>query len=236
MKSYLFLILFIILSLDACSNKENDEINSFIVNPNQHLIKFYWKNSKGEILLNLFNLKKEIETAGDTLLFAMNGGMYHPNYAPVGLYIENGIVIHPLNTDTGTGNFYMQPNGVFYLDKQNQAHICVTQKFKSDNAVLYATQSGPMLVLDGAINSVFSKISNNLNIRNGVGILPDNRVIFAISKNEISFYDFANYFKSMGCKQALYLDGKVSKAYIQGGSEPGTSDKLGVLIGVTKKH
>jgi uncharacterized protein YigE (DUF2233 family) len=90
-----------------------------------------------------------------------------------------------------------------------------------------------MLVIDGKIHAAFTKGSSNVNIRNGVGILPDNKIIFAMSKKEISFYDFANYFKSMGCKNALYLDGFVSRTYLPEQSWIQTDGNFGVMIGVT---
>jgi uncharacterized protein YigE (DUF2233 family) len=32
-------------------------------------------------------------------------------------------------------------------------------------------------------------------------------LVFAISMNKVSFYDFARYFKEQGCSNALFLDG-----------------------------
>ncbi len=92
---------------------------------------------------------------------------------------------------------------------------------------------GPMLVVDGKIHDAFKAGSMNLNIRNGVGILPDNRIIFAMSKTEINFYAFANYFKSMGCKNALYLDGLVSRIYLPEQDWIQIDGNFGVIIGVT---
>jgi uncharacterized protein YigE (DUF2233 family) len=43
----------------------------------------------------------------------MNVGMYHADYAPVGLYIEAAQQQQKLNTvKQAYGNFYLQPNGV----------------------------------------------------------------------------------------------------------------------------
>ena len=100
----------------------------------------------------------------------------------------------------------------------------------NDNEV---SQSGPMLVIDGQIHPAFKEGSTNLNIRNGVGILPGNKVIFAMSKTEIKFYDFANYFKTTGCKNALYLDGLVSRTYLPSKDWIQTDGNFGVIIAVT---
>jgi uncharacterized protein YigE (DUF2233 family) len=74
-----------------------------------------------------------------------------------------------------------------------------------------------------------------LYIRNGVGILPDNKVVFAMSKNEITFYDFAKYFQSLGCKNALYFDGIVSRMYLPEKKWTQTDGNFGVMVGVTNK-
>jgi uncharacterized protein YigE (DUF2233 family) len=154
------------------------------------------------------------------------------NYAPLGLFIQEGKTLARINTRTASGNFYMQPNGVFYISNEKKAEICKTSDFAGNRNVRFATQSGPMLVVDGEINSLFQSGSINLNIRNGVGILPNNDVIFAISKEEINFYDFAKFFKDMGCKNALFLDGFVSKMYLPEKGLVDIEGEFGVLIGV----
>ena len=110
-----------------------------------------------------------------------------------------------------------------------------TTDFKDNGEIKYATQSGPMLVIDGQVHSSFKDGSTNLNIRNGVGILPDNKVIFAMSKTEINFYDFAKYFQSLGCKNALYLDGFVSRTYLPEKKWTQTDGNFVVMICLTKK-
>jgi uncharacterized protein YigE (DUF2233 family) len=91
-----------------------------------------------------------------------------------------------------------------------------------------------MLVIDGAIHPAFVAGSANLNIRNGVGVLPNNELVFAMSKKEINFYDFAQYFKDLGCKNALYLDGFVSRTYLPEKNWKQEDGDFGVIIGVVK--
>ena len=91
-----------------------------------------------------------------------------------------------------------------------------------------------MLVHDGQINVKLTKGSKNLNIRNGVGKLPNGNLLFAISKERINFYDFATYFKDNGCENALYLDGFVSRAYCPAQDWVQMGGKFGVIIGVTR--
>jgi uncharacterized protein YigE (DUF2233 family) len=208
-------------------------------NPKEVNISLYWKNHDGEVFENIGELNEDLESKGEKLLFATNGGMFDESFHPMGLYIENGKTIKPLNTKTlnhHIPNFYLQPNGVFYISDDNQAGICVTAKFSKHLNAKYATQSGPMLLVNGEINPIFEPKSTNFEIRNGVGILPNNEIIFAISKNRVRFYDFAKYFKDKGCINALFLDAYVSKAYDPSQDIHQTGGELGVLIGVTKKH
>ena len=195
----------------------------------------YWKNDKQENFKSILNLKTWLDSKHQTLLFAMNGGMYKQDNSPQGLFIENKKRVAPLDTSNGSGNFYLKPNGVFYITTGNIPVICTTPKFNDNGQIKYATQSGPMLLIEGQIHPAFKEGSTNLNIRNGVGILPDNEIVFAMSKTEINFYDFASYFKSLGCKNALYLDGLVSRTYLPEKNWTQTDGNFGVIIGVTKR-
>jgi uncharacterized protein YigE (DUF2233 family) len=91
-----------------------------------------------------------------------------------------------------------------------------------------------MLLINGVINPNFTKGSINTNIRNGVGVLPNHRVVFAISKQAVNFYDFAEYFKNMGCTNALYLDGAISAMYLPEKNWEQLVGDFGVMIGIAE--
>ncbi|PBQ34989.1 hypothetical protein CNR22_23840 [Sphingobacteriaceae bacterium] len=205
------------------------------MDPKKQELGLYWKDDDGKLLGSIGALKSYLERKKVKLLFACNAGMYMENQSPLGLFIKENKQLRALNTSSGKGNFHMKPNGVFYLDDLQQAGICKTEDYSRQKNIRYASQSGPMLVIDGAIHSSFTKGSENLNIRNGVGILPDNKVVFAMSKNPINFYDFALYFKNLGCKNALYFDGFVSRSYLPEKNWIQTDGNFGVMVGVTPK-
>ncbi len=213
---------------------ENSKILGYTVNPQQDNLVLYWRDDSGCAFKSILTLKNWLTGKHRKLTFAMNGGMYQTDNSPLGLFIQNGKTIKRLNTDTGTGNFYLQPNGVFYINATKKAFIVPTKEFKNNGQISYATQSGPMLLINGQINSAFKEGSANLNIRNGVGVLPDNRLLFAMSKEPINFYDFALYFKNFGCKTALYLDGFVSRTYLPEKKWEQTDGNFGVIIAVTE--
>jgi len=164
----------------------------------------------------------------------MNGGMYQEDQKPLGLFIQNGKTITPLNTREAKGNFYLKPNGVFYISNDNRAALVTTENFRDEGGIKFATQSGPMLLVAGEINSQFQPNSENLNIRNGVCVLEDNRIIFAISRKMVNFYDFALYFKNLGCLNALYLDGFVSRMYLPEKKLEQLGGDFGVILGITE--
>jgi len=164
----------------------------------------------------------------------MNGGMFISGNIPKGLYIENYTILTKLDSLDGEGNFYLEPNGIFYITKFNEPYLISTEKFKHNSEIKFATQSGPMLVINNKINPIFQKHSKNLNIRNGVGIIEGGSLIFAMSKKEINFFNFANFFKAKGCQNALYLDGFVSRTYLPQENWNQTDGNFAVIIAVTK--
>jgi hypothetical protein len=214
---------------------KDDRFVSYIADPKKQDVKLYWKDDRQEIFRSIQQLKSWLNKRHQTLEFAMNGGMYKRDNSPQGLYIEQQKILSPLDERNGNGNFYLKPNGVFYITTDLIPVICNTEKFIQNKTMRFATQSGPMLLINSHIHPAFKKGSTNVNIRNGVGILPDHTILFAMSKQEINFYDFANYFKSMGCKNALYLDGFVSRTYSPKDHWIQTDGDFGIIIGVTSK-
>ncbi|MFL9843651.1 phosphodiester glycosidase family protein [Flavobacterium rhizosphaerae] len=225
----------LLLAFTPSFNSSDSNFITYTANPSTENIVLYYKDGNGKRIGSLGNLKKHTEAKGKKLQFAMNGGMFQEDFSPVGCYIEDGQLINKVNTRNASGNFYLKPNGVFYVTKDNKAAVCQTEDFKPSPSIQYATQSGPMLVIDGKIHSAFKDGSTFVNIRNGVGILPNGQVLFAMSKAKVNLYDFAMYFKNKGCKNALYLDGFVSRAYAPTENWPQTDGNFGVMIGVTSK-
>lgn len=218
------------------SAQKDERFITYTVDLQKQDLTFFWKDDSGNALKNFASLKTFLKTKNQKLLFAMNGGMYKANNIPQGLFIQEHKVITLLDSTSGSGNFYLKPNGVFYITSDKHAFICTTEHFTSSTAIRFATQSGPMLVTGNMIHPSFQKGSSNLNIRNGVGILADGKIVFVMSKKEINFFDFAAYFKSLGCKNALYLDGFVSRMYLPEENWIQTDGNFGVIIGVSKKQ
>jgi uncharacterized protein YigE (DUF2233 family) len=205
------------------------------VEPQVDDFRMVWGDKDGGRYGSIGAWKRSLEQGEETLQFAMNGGMYMASGEPVGLYIEKGVERRRLNrTTVAKGNFYMQPNGVLFILDSGEAGICKTADYSLEEGVRYATQSGPMLLVDGKLNGHFREGSDSRFIRNGVGLLDDGRLIFVMSKTKVNFYDFATCFKEMGCKEALYLDGFVSRMYAPSAGVKNLDGNFGVMLGVVE--
>ena len=172
---------------------------------------------------------------GQTLAFAMNAGMFHPGFAPVGLYVDAGKQGAPLNTDAGRGNFFLQPNGVFFISAAGAAVAETSEYARLGKPVSLATQSGPLLLRRGVIHPAFIPASESRLIRNGVGVATPSTAVFAISEDPVNFHEFALFFRDvLGCPDALYLDGNISSLYAPQLQRNDLRADLGPIIGVVQ--
>lgn len=145
----------------------------------------------------------------DSLNFVTNACISQPSGAPIGLLISLEHEVSSINLKDGNGNFYIKPNGILYVSNSN-ADICESNDFKVKDSYL-AIQSGPMLVINKEIHPKFNPNSKNFNIRSGVGIysnkLGQKYLVFSISNEPITFYEFAELFKeNFNCLNAICLE------------------------------
>jgi uncharacterized protein YigE (DUF2233 family) len=199
-------------------------------------LALYWHGMDGTPLATPDRLARELDTQGRRLVFAMNAGMYDTALGPVGLYVENGRVLHNANTRNGQGNFHLKPNGVFYFGDGKAGVMETTRFLRSRINPRFATQSGPMLVIEGQIHPRIQPTGPSEKIRNGVGVREGRIVIFAISTEPVSFHAFARLFRDrLGTQNALFLDGSVSTLYAPPLPPVGGWSNLGPMLGVTTR-
>ena len=202
----------------------------------EHRIRLFHSDAEGEAYRQFNALERELDEQGQSLIFAMNGGMYHEDRSPVGFFRDEFGDRATVNTNDGPGNFHLKPNGVFWISRF-EAGIHESQTY-IDLGIdpTYATQSGPMLVIDGALHPGLNPDGTSRRRRNGVGVSDDGQMVhFAISDTAVTFHDFATLFRDeIGVPDALFLDGQVSRIYAPEINRNELGSDLGPIVGVVE--
>lgn len=199
--------------------------------------RLFLRDGTGALYGGFARLADDLAARGERLVFAMNAGMYDADFSPVGLYVEAGRQGHSANTAAGEGNFHMKPNGVFWVDGA-RAGVTETGRFlKSRAHPAYATQSGPVLLLNWRINPHIHENGTSEKFRNGVGAAEGHIVRFAISNQPVTFHAFAKLFRDrLKCPDALFLDGgSASALYAPSLSRNDLFHPMGPIVGVVEK-
>lgn len=193
-------------------------------------LSLFLRDEDGEVL-GSFNAVDRVNDGA--LVFAMNAGMYHDDRAPVGHYIENGVEEMRVIPNAGPGNFGLLPNGVFCIADHLRVYETLAYLEQRPRCT-HATQSGPMLVIDGALHPRLIPGGTSRHIRNGVGTSADGtRAVFAISNESVNFHDFATLFRDhLGLPNALYFDGKISRLYDAASGRSDFGWQMGPIVGV----
>ena len=206
------------------------------VDPRTDALRLFLDAPSGEKFGQFSSIDNTLQDEGKVLAFAMNAGMYHDDRAPVGLYIEDGQEIMRVIPNAGPGNFGLLPNGVFCI-RENRADVIETLTYAATPPECrHATQSGPMLVIDGDLHPRFLADSTSRYVRNGVGTSEDgSRVVFVITDQAVTFHEFGRIFRDdLGLPQALFFDGSVSRLHAP---QLGRSDFgrwMGPIVGVVE--
>lgn len=200
-------------------------------------LRLWQDDAAGKPVRNFSNVRRMLGD-DESLAFAMNAGMFHPDYRPVGLLTVDGEELSSLNTAAGSGNFGMLPNGVFCTGGARPFQVIESRAFAEHRPECrLATQSGPMLVIDGELHPRFLVDSDSRYIRNGVGVSPDGqKAWFAISDRPVTFHEFGRLFRDgLGVRDALYFDGSISRLYAPGVNRADFGRSLGPIIGLVDK-
>ena len=214
---------------------EDAPLTHCVADPAQHTIRMVLDGPEGAPARSLEALKAMLPEP-DNVAFAMNGGMFDEAGDPIGYYVENGERRHTLNRNQGAGNFHLLPNGVFY-GGDGEWHVRTTDDFANNvtHRPEFATQSGPMLVIDGKLHPDFDDDGESKKTRNAVGVDRAGRAHFVISEAPVSFGKLARYFRDrLETPNALFLDGSVSQLWDPTRDRIDTGPELGPLIVVDK--
>ncbi|MBV8473867.1 MAG: phosphodiester glycosidase family protein [Hyphomicrobiales bacterium] len=197
-------------------------------------IRLFWKDPAGKPYANFTTLAQTLKGRGRALRFAMNAVMFETDLSPVGLFIENGRRMRPADTRSGESNFHLKPNGVFWIGESSAGVTETSRYLANPPAARFATQSGPMLVIDGRIHPKILPTGTSEKVRNGVCVRDGATATFAISETSVTFNAFARLFRDgLGCSNALFLDGSVSSLYAPDIGRDDEFSPLGPIVGVT---
>ena len=197
-------------------------------------LRLFLYDDQGEPLGHFGRVSAAMAAEGKELLFAMNAGMYHSDRRPVGLYVEEGEQAMGLVRRAGPGNFGLVPNGVLCMSG-DRAQVMETLAFDASGISCdFATQSGPMLVIDGALHPRFLPDSTSRYVRNGVGTNADGtRAVFAMSRAPVTFDEFGRLFRDhLAVPNALYFDGNISRLYAPPLGRNDAGFRMGPIVGL----
>jgi uncharacterized protein YigE (DUF2233 family) len=212
----------------ACAERDFEDDQFFVCDPQGGEIRLV-AAGPGDVPVRSFaDLGQTIDA--DSVAFAMNAGMFDNDGRPIGLAIVDGKQVHAINTRKGGGNFHMMPNGVFNVRKDGRAEVVSSEAYKPSADIRYATQSGPMLVIDGKLHPAFEPDGMSRHIRNAVGV-RDGKAIFVISRSPVSFGKLARFFRDeLKTPNALYFDGSVSSLWEPAANRQDSHTKVGPMV------
>jgi len=223
------------VAFSAPETVTRDGVRYFIWKAEPGKVRVIWKDADGKQMRDFPAAKAYLEGRNEKPLMLMNGGIFEPGGIPSGLLVQDGKELHPVNGRDGAGNFFLKPNGIFLIGGKG-ARVMETSKYPPQGEkVFYAVQSGPLLLENGKVHPAFNKDSKSRLLRNGVGVAGDGTVVFAISDSKgerwPNLYGFADLFLSLGCKDALFLDGDISQ--MRSGESLGkASNRFGSVVAV----
>lgn len=193
-----------------------------IVKAHPEQVSLLWRDGEDEAYRSLSAAFSAVKESGRVPLMLMNAGIFTTAHTPAGLWVEKGDALAPLNRRQGKGNFHIEPNGVFSVSG-GKARVETSAAFAKRKARAdYAVQSGPMLIVNGKINSRFVKNLSSPYKRNAVCTTKKGELLFVMTvryqSEWPSFYRLAEALSSFGCHNALYLDGSISDWFVKGKS------------------
>jgi len=214
-----------------CQQKLFEGSRFTVCDPGGGRVELVAAEPKETPLRQFADLEASLGSRADKVAFAMNAGMYDEAGRPIGLAIVDGRQKHAINRNKGGGNFHLMPNGVFQVRDDGRAEIVTSGAWRPSAEIRFASQSGPMLVIDGKLHPAFEPDGSSRYFRNGVGIAANGRPLFVISDGPVSFGKFAHFFRDgLKSRNALFFDGSVSALWDPANGRRDITKPLGPMV------
>jgi uncharacterized protein YigE (DUF2233 family) len=228
---FLFVLLWALAQTAFCAEKRFTVVS---VDTRREKLELFLNDEAQRPFKGFTRLSSWLEGRGKKLTFAVNAGMFEPDFSPVGLLVQDGLEAAPLNLRDGAGNFYMKPNGVFLIAATGPRVVESSEYPSVRGKIGLATQSGPLLLRGGKMHPKFAPDSTSRQMRNGVGVVGS-KVLFVISEEAVTFYELAAFFRDkLKCRDALYLDGAISSLYSDKLKRKDAVAELGPIVGLVQ--
>jgi uncharacterized protein YigE (DUF2233 family) len=214
-----------------CSARMFEESRFTICDPGKGRLELVAAARGEPAVRSLSDLEMRLGPRAANVAFAMNAGMYDEDGRPIGLAIVEGRQKHAINRRKGGGNFHLMPNGVFQVHRDGRAEVVRSDRWKPSPTIRLASQSGPMLVIDGKLHPAFDRDGSSRYTRNGVGIGPQGQALFVISDGPVSLGKFARFFRDgLKARNALFFDGAVSALWDPANGRRDMTRPLGPMV------
>ena len=219
------------MPVSPCQAQTFEEARFTVCDPGSGRLELVAADRNEPAIRRLADFETGLGQRAQRVAFAMNAGMYDEDGRPIGLAIVEGRQVRAINRRKGGGNFHLMPNGVFQVHRDGRAEIVTSDKWQPSPSIRIATQSGPMLVIDGKLHPAFSHDGSSRHIRNGVGIAPNGRALFVITDDDVSLGKFARFFRDeLKTPNALFFDGAVSALWDPANHRRDLTKPLGPLV------
>lgn len=217
---------------------EGSRFTVCVFDARRHDLRLASRDGEGDYMRGFDQLIAFLGSDAARVRFAMNAGMFNDAGAPIGLYIADGEQQRGLSLTDGPGNFHLKPNGVFWQGNDGVLHIDVSEDYAIElRDARWATQSGPMLVIDGELHPRIAHDGASRYVRNGVGVTDGNTAYFVISSGVVSFGRFARFFRDeLRCRDALFLDGTVSSLWAPSLDRQDDNHRIGPMVVVLDRR
>jgi len=221
----------------VCSDTNFDSVafTHCVADPENHVISAVYAPPGDSAAFGDLRAFSDVVNARE-VAFAMNGGAFSDDLSARGYLVTSGTRISELDRESGDGNFYLKPNGVFF-GTAGKWSVLTTDRFLSTvrDRPQFGTQSGPMLLVGGKLGDAISEDGNSRAVRNGVGVDADGKAHFVISNAPVSFGQLARFFRDeVGATDALFLDANSSALWDPANGRMDTG-RTGPILVVTKK-